>query len=510
MSAAGLSKTALTTVVAAICLLIAVPLSYLVIRVFEADDAGHLFWRARTVRLALHTVALAGVVTSVSLVLGVGLAVAAVRLVGGRPLMVGLLAAPLAVPSYVAGFAWTRLFPGFEGFWAAVLVLGAACYPLVLLPVAASLSASGRAWEDAARSLGRGPWNVFATVTLRRVRPAAAGGALLVALYALGDFGGPASVRFDSFTVGIYNAYHGSFDRTLPAVYSVALIAAALVLAGAERRLRRHDVAPITATERAPVRRHRLPVRAAAWTAMTGVLVVGIVIPVAALIGEIGRSRRLAARSVRQIVEWLWPDVTATVGYALVGAAAVTLPAIASALFTARPRRRGAGTAEAISYLGYALPGVTVGLAFVFVGIRLGRDFYLTPGLLIACYAVLFLPLAVGPIRAGFDATSGGVNEVSRTLGAGPWETLLRVRLPLVAPGIAAGALLAGLTIAKELPATLLLRPIGTQTLATHMWSLSNDLATGEAAVLGLVLIAVTALPTAMLSAFLFAKGGTR
>ncbi|WP_234353884.1 ABC transporter permease [Gordonia iterans] len=486
------------------------PLVYLAVRVVDADGAGAMLWRPRTAELALHTVALAATVTTVCVVLGIGLAVAAVRLVGGRPLMVGLLAAPLAVPSYVAGFAWTRLFPGFEGFWAAVLVLSAACYPLVLLPVAASLSASGRSMEDAARTLGRGPVDTFFAITLRRIRPAAAGGALLVALYALGDFGGPASVRFDSFTVGIYNAYNGAFDRTLPAVYSLALIAAALVLAASERMIRRMDAAPIAAVERASKQRHPLAVRTAAWLFMAAVTAVGILIPVIALIREMRQSRRLAGRSAGEIVAWFWPDLTATIGYAVAGAVVVTALAIPVALFTARPRRRGAGLVESVSYLGYTLPGVTVGLAFVFVGIRLGRDFYLTPGMLVACYAVLFLPLAVGPIRAGLDSTSGSLVDVSRTLGAGRWETLVRVRLPLVFPGIAAGALLAGLTVAKELPATLLLRPIGTQTLATHMWSLSNDLATGEAAVLGIVLIMVTALPTALLSAFLFAKGGSR
>ena len=486
------------------------PLVYLGIRVAGSADAWQLFWRARTAELALDTVALAAVVAAASAVLGIGLAVAAVRVVGGRPLMVGLLAAPIAVPSYVSGFAWTRLFPGFEGFWAAALVLTAACYPLVLLPVAAALSNAGRGPEDAARTLGRSRWHTFSSITLRRIRPAATGGVLLVALYTLGDFGGPASVRFESFTVGIYNAYNGSFDRTLPAVYSLVLIAAALVLAGTERLLRRRDAPPLAAVERARVRSHSRAVAVAAWTAMIGALVIAVVVPVIALIREIGQSRRLAARSTGEIVAWLWPDLTATIGYALAGAVAITVCAIPIALFTARPPRRGAGTVEGLSYLGYALPGITVGLAFVFVGIRLGRDFYLTPGMLVACYVVLFLPLAVGPIRAGLDSTAGSLSDVSRTLGDGPWRTLLRIRLPLVVPSIAAGALLAGLTVAKELPATLLLRPIGTSTLATHMWSLSNDLASGEAAVLGIVLIVVTALPTALLSAFLFAKGKTR
>ena len=485
------------------------PLVYLVVRVAEADDVWGIIWRARTAELALATVGLALTVTAFSLILGVGLAVAAAQVSGGRSWMVGVLATPLAVPSYLTGFAWTRLFPGFEGFWAAVLVMTVACYPLILLPVAAALAGSGRSLHDVARTLGRGPIRTFTAVTLRQVRPAAVGGALLVALYVLGDFGGPASVRFESFTVGIYNAYNGAFDRVLPAVYSVILIAAALILAGLERRARRTDSRPLGGVQTGS--RSAGPwARTLAWVAMAGTLTVAIVIPVVSLIREITQSRRLAGRSVGEILAWAWPDVAATLGYAGAGALVVTVLALPIALYTAKPPRRGAGLVEQVSYLGYTLPGVTVGLAVVFLGIRLGRDFYLTPGLLIACYAMLFLPMAVAPIRTGFDATAGSLSDAARTLGASPWSVLWRVRLPLVAPGIAAGAMLAGLAIAKELPATLLLRPIGTSTLATHMWSLSNDGASGEAAVLGLILMAVAAVPAAILSTLLLSNGGRR
>lgn len=466
-------------------------------------------WRARTAELALHTLALASTVTLASTVLGVGLAFAAVRVAGGRALVVGLLAAPLAVPSYVSGFAWTRLFIGFEGYWAAVLVLTAACYPLVLLPAAAALASAGRSLEDVSRTVGRGPLRTFTTVTLRRIRPAVAGGALLVALYALGDFGGPASVRFESFTVGIYNAYNGSFDRTVPAVYSIALIVVALLLTAAQRAARGNDAPTLTAVERSQSRQS-WAARFAARGAMVVVVGVALGVPVVGLVREVVQSQRIAAQSVGEIASWVWPDLLSTAGYGLAGAVAVTVLAIPVAMFTAGPRRRGAGVVESVVHLGYALPGITVGLAFVFVGIRLGRQVYLSPGLLIVCYAVLFLPLAVGPIRSSLEAIPDSLADAARTLGATEWAATWRVLLPVAAPSIAAGAVLAGLTIAKELPATLLLRPIGTQTLATHMWSLSNDGATGEAAVLALVLIVATAVPTAVLSSILFTQRGVR
>ncbi len=479
------------------------------VRAAGAWDVAALLGRPRTAELALGTVALTAVVTLASVLLGVGLALAAVRMAGRTPLMVGLLAAPLALPSYVVGFAWTRLLPGFGGFWAAALVLSLTCYPLVLLPVAAALSTAGRSLEDVARTLGRGPLRTFCGVTLRRHRSAIAGGALLAALYALGDFGGPASVRYETFTVGIYNAYHGAFDRTVPAIYSLLLIAGALVLTAVERLVQRGDEATVHSTERA-VGSHSGSARVLAWAVMAGVLLVAIVAPVVALVRETVQSRRLAQRPAGDVLAWLWPDLVSTVAYAAAGALVVTVLAIPVALFTMRPRRPTAPLVEFASYLGYTLPGITVGLAFVFAGIRLGRAVYLTPALLIACYAALFLPLAVRPIRAAFDATPVSVPDAARTLGAGPWATLWRVRLPLALPAVAGGAMLVGLTVAKELPATLLLRPIGTQTLATHLWSLSNDGATGEAALLAVVLVVVTAVPAAVLSAVLFTVGARR
>ena len=504
-----MSRAALGVLVAGICALVAIPLGYLILRAVEARGVRAAILRPRTAELALGTLTLTAVVTAVCMVVGTGLAYAAVRIAGGRPLMVGLLAAPLAVPSYVSGFAWTQFTPAFHGFWAAVLVMSAACYPLVLLPVAAALASSGRSMEDAARTLGRGPLRTFLTVTARRIRPAALGGALLAALYVLGDFGGPASVRFETFTVGIYNAYNGAFDRTLPAVYSLLLIAAALVLAVAERLTRRTDAPALASVDRVPSA-YGPVARCAAWAVMAAALGVALAAPVYSLIRAITRSQRVAERGSGDLLSWLWPDLYATLYYSVWGAVVVTVLALPIALFTARPKRLGAGVVESFSYLGYTLPGITVGLAFVFVGVRLGPGFYLSSDLLIACYAVLFLPLAVAPVRAGLDATSASLSEVAHTLGAGPWATLWRVRLPLVLPGIAAGAMLAGLAIAKELPATLLLKPIGVRTLATHMWSLNANMATGEAAVLGLVLIVVAAVPTAALSALLLTKGSHR
>lgn len=498
-------RVALGLVAAAVAATVLVPVGYLVMRASELglDGARTVLLRPRTAELAGNTVRLAAVVTVAAAALGVGLARLVTSAVSrGRSVLIGLLAAPLAIPSYVAGFVWTRLFPGFEGFWAAALILVLACYPLVLLPAAAAFTGMGRGQEDAARTLGLGPVAVFARVTLPRVWPACAGGSLLVALYAISDFGGPAVVRYEPFTVGIYNAYNGAYDRSTPAIYGCVLAVVAIALAAAERGMRRD--APSAATAERPTARSGA---VGAWVVSAVVLLAGIAVPVAGLLREITESTRLGFTTVGGALAWAWPDLRATLMLSVTAAAVIALAALPVAVYTARPPGPGAGPIEAVSYLGYALPGVTVALATVFVGIRLLPDWYLTTPLLIACYAVLFLPVCLGPARQALDAIPPRVPDAARTLGASDAATFARVRLPLAAPGIAAGAALACLSVAKELPATLMLAPVGTSTLATHMWSLNNDVAYGRAAVLGLLLVLVASVPTVALSMLLTREG---
>ncbi|MCR8898715.1 iron ABC transporter permease [Gordonia sp. GONU] len=490
-----------------IALLLITPAVYLVIRVvgIGIDEAVALLFRPRTGQLLWRTAQLAVIVTCASIVVGVGLAWCVAHGVRrGRAVVIALLAAPLAIPSYVSGFVWVRLFPGFEGLWAAALVLTLACYPLVMLPVMAVISGTGRADEDAARTLGCGPAGAFLRVTLPRIRPVVIAGALLVALYAISDFGGPAIVRFEPFTVGIYNAYNGTLDRSVAALYGLVLALIAVVLAVAERRMRRDVDSGST-----PLRARQVQDRPVAWGVVMSVVMVGVCVPVVGLCTEISESQRLGFDDLGDLLAWVGPYAGTTMELSVQAAMVIVLLALPLAFFVSRPRTRTGDAVEVVSYLGYTLPGVTVALSMVFLGTRLLPDYYLTAAMLIATYAVLFLPVCLGPVRSGVDAIPPQMAEVSRTLRAGPVATAVRVQLPLLAPAVLAGAALAFLSVAKELPATLMLAPIGTRTLATDMWSLNNDMNYGRAAVLGLVLIVVASIPTAALSA-LFGKAGGR
>jgi iron(III) transport system permease protein len=482
------------------------PLAYLGVRAFEhgAGLVGQVLWRERTLELAARSLALAGAVTAACLVIGVLGAWLVVRSdLPARRFAAVLLVLPLAVPSYVSGFTWIAQWPELAGFVGAFLVLTLVSFPYVLLPVAASLRAADPAVEEVARSLGKSSWQTFQLVTLRQIRPAATAGGLLVALYVLSDFGAVSLMRFDAFTMGIYTSYRATFDRTPAAILGCVLVVLALALTLAERRAR--GAAAVRAARGAarvapvvPLGRARVP----AVLGVVALVLVSLGVPVYSLVRwlVIGTSAGIDAGDLASAT---WGTVTVSA----LGALLTVVLAVPIGILAARHRGPVARGVELASFAGHALPGITIGLALVFFGIRVAPELYQTTPMLAFAYAVLFLPLAVSAVRTGVANAPPVLEDVSRTLGRGRAATQLRVTLPLAAPGIVAGAALVFLTCAKELPATLLLRPTEVDTLATELWSKTDAAIFAGAAPYAAVLLVVAALPALLLDRFLH-KGG--
>ncbi|WP_137158365.1 ABC transporter permease subunit, partial [Blastococcus sp. CCUG 61487] len=188
-----------------------------------------------------------------------------------------------------------------------------------------------------------------------------------------------------------------------------------------------------------------------------------------------------------------------SLGYATAGAALTVVVALPVGLLAGRHPGRAAGAVEAASWLPRAVPAVVVAISLIYLTIRHAPGVYLTPGLLVACYAVLFLPLAVGAIRASAAQAPAALEEVARSLGHGPAAVLRRVTLPLTAPGLAAGALLVFLSCLKELTATLILHPTGTETLALRLWATTEVGRYAAAAPYAALLVLLAVVPSALL-----------
>jgi iron(III) transport system permease protein len=154
---------------------------------------------------------------------------------------------------------------------------------------------------------------------------------------------------------------------------------------------------------------------------------------------------------------------------------------------------------ERATYIGFALPGIAVALAIVFFGVNYALPLYQTTGLLVFAYVVLFISAAVGAARTSLLQVSPRMEEAGRGLGRSPFRVFLSVTLPLVWPGIVSGAALVFLLTMKELPATLILSPIGFTTLATSVWAAASEAFFARAATPALLLVAVSSLPLALL-----------
>lgn len=476
------------------------PLAYLAVRTAEAGATRLVdeLATARVATLAARSLGLAAVVTTACVVLGVGSAFLVTRTdLPARRAFAVLAALPLAVPTYLAAFAWVSTVDGFEGFWPAALLLTLCSYPYVFLPVTAALAGADPAQEEVSRSLGRGAWRTFTGVTLRQIRPAMAGGALLVALYVLSDFGAVSIVRVDTFTRAIFVAFDVGFDRTGALVLATLLVALTVLLLTGEGLTRRRGAryARLGGSRRPPARLSMGWLRWPAFAALvaTGLLALGV--PALSL------GRRMADGMSRP---GGLAEVAAVAGNSLAlslgGAALTMLLALPVGLLTARAPGPLTGLLERASYLTHALPGVVIGLSLVFFGINVAYPLYQTAWLLALGYAALFLPLAVAAVAGAAGQAPPVLEDVARSLGRGPLGVLRTVTLPLTLPGIGAGAALVFLTCMKELPATLLLRPTGTDTLATELWSNTAVGAYAAATPYAALLVLLSSVPTWLLA----------
>ncbi len=479
--------------VAFVCL----PLAYLVARVAGAGpDAWSVLERPGTLVLIAKTVALTATVTAGAVLVGVPAAFLVTRTdLPGRRVWAVALTLPLVLPSYVLALALLAVsgpggllgLPALEGFSGAVVALVLATYPFVLLLCIAALRRADPAVEEAARGLGRGRGQVFREITLPLLRPAIGAGALLVALYTLADFGVVSLMRAEALTRTVFLQYRGAFDREPAAVLALVLVALTVLVLVAEQRARsRMGAAPsggrtVRAAAAVPLGRMRAPALAFCAALATA----GLVLPVGVLVAWLlRRTPSLDGVALATLNSLL---------VAVAAAVVTTLAAIPVAILASRFRRGWTVALERTGYGANALPGIVAALAFVFFAARHAPVVYQSLALLVAAYFVRFFPQALAGTSTALSRAEPRLEEASRGLGRGPTRTLATVTVPLVAPGLLAGAALVLLSTLKELPATLVLRPIGFDTLATEVWTATSVSQYSQAAVPALLLCALAA-----------------
>ncbi|WP_254840604.1 ABC transporter permease [Natronomonas marina] len=487
---------ALTLLSGAVAAALVFPLTWVVMRASTVppDRASGLLFNDRTVEIFLNSLLLMVSVTVLSVLLAVPLAVLTVRTdLPGRRFWTIIVSLPLAIPSYLGAFAFVTMFrprgivqgwleplgvqelPDVYGLSSAVLIITLYTYPYVFITTRAALKTFDKSLVDAARTLNHGWLSTFRRVTLPQIRPAIAAGALLVALYAVSDFGTPAFLQADVFTREIFLKQQSIGGDDFAAFLSLQLVALTVFILAIESRVRRtgtlYTAGAGGSTTDIELGRWKWP--AVGFCALLGTVTLGM--PIGVFVWFLVTSQTSPSREFVFQWEWLLNSATAG-GLAALFAALAALPV---AYLSARYDSRLGSLFERTTYVGYAVPGIVIGLALVFFGARYGSievagieiGVYQTLPILVFAYVVRFMPQAVGSTRTSVLQVNPRLNEAARTLGEGPLSSFRRVTLPLIAPGIVAGAALVFLTTMKELPATLLLRPIGFETLVTRIWA---------------------------------------
>lgn len=472
-----------------------IPIGYLLLRLADGFEAALAeLVRPRTLELLLNTLGLTLSVSVTALAIGALQAWLTVRTnLPLAPVFAVLATLPLAIPSYVLALGYLSVFPWFSGFWAAWFTLSLATSPYVFLALSAALISSNFAAEEVARSLGKSRLQVLTSVTWPQVKPAAFASVLLVALYTLSEFGAIALLRFDTFTRAIYNAYRGSFDRTSAAALALVLVLITLVVIYFERRYRGDRWQAPTSSGR----KRRIDLGGGRHIATAGLSLLGLAgagIPIASLLGwSLNQSG----------FDWLRLGelVASSLLVALAAGILIGAFALAISIWNLRFQSRFSEAVDVTVWAAHALPAVVVALALVFFGANLLPAIYQTIWLLLLAYLILFLPNALGLVGTPIAQVPRSIEEVARSQGLSKNRALTKVVLPIAAPGILAGVALAALTVLKELPATLLLRPNNLDTLATELWQETEVLAYSQAAPYALALIIIAGVPALVLNA---------
>lgn len=474
------------------------PLAYLFIRASEksASEILTLLTRQKTLDVLATTLSLLIIVVAINVFLGTAMAAGLhyVKIPYPRLFLVASIL-PLAIPSYVFTYTWKALFPSMQGLWAGAFILALSTMPYMILTVLIAFQKIDLGIIEVGRSLGLSNFAIFFRIILPQVRRSISAGALLSGLYVLSDFGAVSLLNVETLTVSISNLFKSSYDRGAASVIGILLFLAAAIFIAFETTLKGRDF-ETRGNEgfQNSIRRVDRPTLPLITVGVLGTyLICSVLTPFFVLI-----SRFLANPTAVEVTD-LITAAASTISVAALGALMAFALSLPLAFLISQGKSGFATTSERLILISHALPGVVVGLALVSFGSRLG-SLYQSIYLLAFAYAVLFLAKSVASTSSALALVSPQLKEVAATLGKSKSKIATDVVFPIALPSMSLGVLLVFLTAMKELPATLMLRPTGMDTLATQIWSAASISRFNEAAPYALILVLIAAIPTFILT----------
>ena len=498
---------------ATVAVLMSIPIIYVVWQsLFAGADKWMRLLDQRIPQLLWNTIALTGAVTLAAVVIGITLAWIVIRTdIPGRKLWRWLLALPLVIPPYVGAVTYIIVFgrsgwardiwqatPWLRGgypidiysFWGVFFVLTMFTFPYVYLIASAALRKMNRNFEEAARSLGASSWQVFWKVNMPFLRPAIGAGAILVSLYVLSDFGAISMLRYVTFTAAIYFQRAG-LDSQAAAVLSLVLILLTVAILWVESKTRKRNKYYQTANSyREPSILSLGKWKPAALILVSTVFLFSVVLPIGVLVYWSNIGIRMGALDMR-----FFGFALNTLKVSVLAAGVCMFLAMPIIYLKTRYQSVISSIIDRLSYAGYALPGVIVALGFIFIFNNHIPWLYGTFYVVALAFVVRFLPQAMQAGESSLSQISPRIDEAARSLGYPPWKVMLKVIIPNMLPGVFAGGALVFVSSVKELPATLLLRPAGFDTLAVRIYAEAHEAIYHLAAPAALVVVLVSIIP---------------
>lgn len=509
-----------------VALFVAIPLIYIFIRAVTAEpEAWARLFQERIWKLFANTLGLVAAVTAGAMLTGVTMAFLTERTdLPGKKIFRWMLAMPLAIPAYIGGIVHLALLrprggvipqllenlfgqpvftPSPLGFGGAAFILTLFMFPYVYLLSGAAFRTLHASLEEASRVFGHTPLQTLFQVTLPALRPGLTAGALLVALDILAEYGTVALLRYETFSSAIFVQLSGRYDRSAASVLSGILVVLAIGILWSELRLQgRARFTQMESNWRpAPLMmlgKWRIP----AFLLVLGVVSASLLLPVGVLLVwsiqaflDPETMSMLFHTGSQGFGTYVWNSLWSS-SMAAVIAVVLSLPV---GLFAVRYPNRFSKFLSRLSQVGYAIPGVVIALSLVLLINRFLPFLYATPFVVVIAYVLRHMPQAVRASESALGQLSPSLEEASRVMGRTSLQTLFQVTLPLILPGLLAGGSLVFLTSLKELPATLLLRPAGFDTLAVRVWVWAGEGFYFQAAPAALLLVLVSALPLSFL-----------
>ncbi|HUE98886.1 MAG TPA: iron ABC transporter permease [Anaerolineales bacterium] len=509
-----------------VAVFVSIPLLYIFVRaVGGGTDVWMRLLQTRLWSLLVNTLTLTLAVTAGTSILGVGLAWLTERTdLPGRTIFRWVLALPLAIPAYIGAIVHLALLrprggyvpqfldwlvghpvsiPSPLGFAGASFMLILFLYPYVYLLSGAAFRSLHAALDEASHLFGRNNWQTLWGVTLPALRPGLTAGALLVTLDILAEYGTVALLRYETFSSAIFVQLSGRYDRSAASVLSGVLVLIAIIVLWGE--LRMEGKAQYTQLD--SNWRHAPPIGLGAWRfpaflLVSSVCFASLIVPLSVLAAwsfQAFSNQQLLSNVMhsgsRTILDFAFNSLWSA-GLAAVLAVTLSLPV---ALFARQYPGKLSRIISRLCQTGYALPGVVVALSLVLVVNRALPFLYGTPFVVVIAYVLRHMPQAVRASEAALTQISPSMEEAARSLGRTSFQTFFQVTLPLILPGLLAGGALVFLTSLKELPATLLLRPAGFDTLAVRVWIWAEEGFYTQAAPAALLLILASVIPLSFL-----------